>query len=91
MTSSLPPALLQLFEPRPPLDYLPPLDRDPPLRRGPQISGVTEYLKFFVDPALEPPKPAPESLEERRKRKASGICGNTIHDVTCSYLFFGRP
>lgn len=44
MTSSLPPNLLRLFEPRPPLPFKKPLDHPPGNRRSIYPSGVAEFM-----------------------------------------------
>mgnify|MGYP001230990853 CR=1 FL=1 len=68
MTGYLPPGLKELFAPREPLPYAKPLDRDPRARRGPRLTGISQYVGLFEDPAIAASLPKPETLEQRRER-----------------------
>lgn len=60
----MPPALLQLFTPRPALEFKNAPPRDP----RPVIQGFADFVKFFSDPANLPPVEKIETPKEKKER-----------------------
>lgn len=68
MTDKLPPALLQLFTPRPPLKYLPPADHSLEERHTSKVSGVGGYLSALNEYKENDDYKPTESWLQRRDR-----------------------
>jgi len=66
----MPPALLQLFTPRPALEFKPP----PPREARPKLSGIAEFAELFTPrdqlPKIEKEETPREKKSRLRKQKA---------------------
>jgi len=66
MAHYLPPAILALFEPRPPMEYRPPLEK----RKMPSFTGLSQFVERFKDPIPPPVKlSTPHELKVARAAK----------------------
>ena len=69
MTDKLPPALLQLFTPRPPLKYIPPADHALQERRTRKIDGLGQFLPALQDKDNDNYEPTESWLQRRDRLK----------------------
>lgn len=69
MTDKLPPALLQLFTPRPPLKYIPPADHALQDRHTHKVDGVGQFLSALRENDDDDYTPTESWLQRRDRLK----------------------